>query len=224
MCKFNAEKYNKGTLQKSFCFPSKIYAIHHKHFSIKVSLIYNLIDDVPAQGIAQFCVLNYDDFVYFVGSQMQEQSSIRRLKVTKENSKWEEMAPMLIQHMYMGAAMFGNMIVEAGGEDDRKSVMNSAEIYDQSRNQWQAISSLNQKRFTHVLVTCEGSVYALGGSKEDICDFDNDDIDFDAISLSSVEKLSDVKWEMASCSTNVYSKRVIGCCDVQRKNLCNWWF
>ena len=188
--------------------PSKIFSIHRDHSSIKVSLICNLSDDVPhnfpdvpVQNISRFCVLNFKEFVYFVGGNMQHQSAVCRLDVSEENVEWEEIAPMLVQRQGMAASMFRNMIVVAGGRDDPNSILNSAEIYDVSQNQWQAISSLNQKRFRHMLVTCEDCVYALGGNNE-------------RVSLSSVEKLSDIngEWQVVKpMSTSRFAFAAVTC-------------
>ena len=172
----------------------KIFSIHKEDSAIKVSLIYNLDDDVPQnysdvplQKVLEFCIVKFNDFVYFLGKMlMQHQSLVWRLKVTQKNSKWEEMAPMLVPCHNASASVFRNKIVVAGGKDRQYSVMNSAEIYDVLQNQWQAICSLNQRRHVHVLVTCEDCVYALGG------------LSSDSVGLSSVEKLSDIdgKWQV----------------------------
>ena len=210
MLKTTIELLNKKVSE----FPSsKIFSIHEEDSIIKVSLIYNLFDDIaqnypdnPVENIFAFCVLNLDDFVYFLGctnprTQMGQKSIAWKLNVIEKNSKWKEMVPMLVQRHAMGASVFKNMIVVAGGRNNHHSIVNSAEVYDLSRNQWQMIPSLNKKRCEHVLVTCEDSIYALGG-----------DNDYDY--LPSVEKLRDIngKWQVVqSMSTPRSSFAAVTC-------------
>jgi len=61
----------------------------------------------------------------------------------------------------MGATVHGKHVVVAGG--NRQNTLNTAETYNFATDEWRIISPLNQKRQENELVSCEGSVYALGG-------------------------------------------------------------
>ena len=186
--------------EKTSAFPcSKIFSIGGESTASKVSLIYNLFDDVPQiypdvpqQEFEGACVLKIDDFVYCVGGCTTEtsipSSLVWRLNVIENNVNWEKISPMATQRCYFGASAFRNVIVVAGGRDNTKSYVDCAEVYHPSQNQWSVISSLNKVRCYNALVTCENCVYALGGCWNEFN------------SISSVEKLNDVdgKWEMVA--------------------------
>jgi len=63
----------------------------------------------------------------------------------------------------MGAALYGDVIVVAGGLDENDYPQSSVEVYQTSFNEWRTICSLNQKRSGHALVSCGRYLYALGG-------------------------------------------------------------
>ena len=84
---------------------------------------------------------------------------------------------------FLGAAVYGDFIVVAGGEDENKMLLASTEVYQATFNEWRTISPLKQQRTSHALVSCDGYLYAIGGWSGRNC-------------LSSVERLDDlkVKW------------------------------
>ena len=183
-------------LLKKNVLSSKIFSVGGRDNGSKLSLIYNHFDDIPRDypDVPQACygvsAITMDGFVYFICGRVAkipiEQSTVWRLNLTEEHLEWKKMAPMLVNRKWMGASIFKKMIAVAGGKNVQNSVVNSAEVYDALRNQWQAISPLNEERHDHVMVTCEDCVYALGGEGNNAC------------SLSSVEKLCgiDGKWQM----------------------------
>ena len=94
---------------------------------------------------------------------------------------WEQVASMNKKRYDMGAAVYEDVIVVAGGVDENYSLLASTEVYQPSFNEWRTISPLKQQRHAHALVSCDGHLYAIGG--------------WGGHNLSSVERLGDLKEE-----------------------------
>ena len=64
--------------------------------------------------------------------------------------------------------MFQNKLVVVGGADERKENQGTSEYYDDSSNKWSLlVAQLNHKRSGHAVVTHDGCLYAIGGSRND---------------------------------------------------------
>ena len=105
-----------------------------------------------------------------------------RLNSKKLILGWEQVASMDTKRYEMGAAVYGDVIVVAGGGDENSDVLTSTEVYQTSFNEWRTISSLKQRRSAHALASCNRYVYAIGGWAG-------------SNYLSSVERLGDLKGE-----------------------------
>ena len=95
--------------------------------------------------------------------------------------RWKQVASMNAKRYLMGASVYDDVIVVAGGCDENQKMLASAEVYLTSTDEWQTISPLNQKRAQHALVSCNGYLYAIGGEY--------------GKPLSSVERLGDLNEE-----------------------------
>ena len=94
---------------------------------------------------------------------------------------WRGNAPMKEERFNMGATVHEGLIVVAGGQKECDDLA-SVEVYNFPLDKWKTISSMNKRRSGHSLVSCQGSLYALGGILG---------------SDSSVERLRDLRgtWE-----------------------------
>ena len=108
--------------------------------------------------------------------------SVWRLNTKKLTSGWQQVAAMNVKRCAMGAAVYGDVIVVAGGIDENDYLIASTEVYQTSFNKWRTISPLKQQRHAHALVSCDGCLYAIGGWDDGNC-------------LFSVERLDDLKGE-----------------------------
>ena len=61
----------------------------------------------------------------------------------------------------MGAAVYGDVIVMAGGIDENQ--LESTAVYQPSFNKWQTTSPLKQQKEGHALVSCDEYLYVIGG-------------------------------------------------------------
>ena len=142
---------------------------------------------LPAK-FSNHCSLLLNDYIYCIGGDFENRrfSSVTdrvwKLNSRKQTSSWKQVASMNSKRCGMGAAVYGDVIVVAGGEDENDRLLASTEVYQTSFNEWRTISSLKQQRCGHALVSCHGYLYAIGG-----WDGHNH--------LSSVERLSDLKAE-----------------------------
>ena len=136
--------------------------------------------------------LGLNGYIYSIGgsseSDIEEDTEITnkvyRMGVNHSEMKWEEVCPLNKGRFAMGAAVFKDCLVVAGGVNDKNDFSQKEEYFIPTLNKWQQISKLNQKRIFNELVSSNGCLFALGG-------YDGDQ------SLSSMEKLSDLdgKWE-----------------------------
>ena len=159
--------------------------------SCKVNVVYDLSNetsenypDLP-ETIHGHCSLTLNDYIYCIGGcktiVAKGVNDVRRLNAKKQTSDWEQIASMNSKTYNMGAAVYRDVIVVAGGIKKFITAA-STEVYHPSIDEWQTISSLKQRRSGHALVSCDGCLYAIGGVG-------------DRNYLSSVERLSDLKGE-----------------------------
>ena len=160
--------------------------------SCKLSVVYDLANacsmhypDLPEQ-INNHCSLTLNGYIYCIGGFQTSKFMIGvndalRLNTKMQNSGWEQVASMNKKRYSMGAAVYGDVIVVAGGVDETYREVASTEVYQPSFNEWRTISPLKQQRYAHALVSCDGYLYAIGGWGD--------------YNLSSVERLGDLKGE-----------------------------
>ena len=134
--------------------------------------------------------LELNGYIYSIGGssnfEIKEDTEytnkVYRISINNSETKWEEVCPMNEEKYMMGAAVFKDRLVVAGGEKDETNASQKEEIYNPVLNKWQQISKLNQERMFNELVSCDGCLFSLGG---------NDDNQY----FSSMEKLSDLDGE-----------------------------
>ena len=85
--------------------------------------------------------------------------------------EFKEVAPMNeARHDAFGAAMNGKIYVAGGKQRDvtlpiGERVLESCEIYDPSKDEWQVMPSLNVPRYSASMVCFKGALYVVGGLK-----------------------------------------------------------
>ena len=129
-----------------------------------------------------------NDCIYCIGGdvkyvfQPKGVDCVWKLNSKEQTSEWEQVASMNVERCGMGAAVYDDTIVVAGGCDANYHLLASTEVYQTFCNEWRIISPLKQRKSGNALVSCNGFLYALGGWDGYRC-------------LSSVEKLGDLKGE-----------------------------
>ena len=128
-----------------------------------------------------------DDRIYCVGGAIESNDNkyeindkVWEMSLNEPDLKWNEVASMNDKREVMGAAIFKNCLVVAGGYDG-KSHLSSTEVFIPQLNVWQYITSMNQARSGNALVECKNKLYVIGG--------------WGGNYLSSVECISDLKAE-----------------------------
>ena len=123
------------------------------------------------EDIHSHCALKLNDFVYCIGGESgvafvsKILYGVRRIGLKEHNSEWSEIAPLNVKRCSMGAALFQNKIVVAGGKSQWLET-DSVEYYDALADNWTTIASLNHPRKNNALVACNGSLFALGGTTD----------------------------------------------------------
>ena len=179
---------------------SKVLSFGGGNCDTKVTVVYDLnsetslsYPDLP-EKLQGHCSLMLNDYIYCIGGDNKNRpysvrtNSVLRLNSKKQTSDWEQVAPMNKKRGFLGAAVYGDVIVVAGGEDENKILLVSTEVYQTSFNEWRIISALKQQRSSHALVSCDGYLYAIGGWSG-------------SNFLSSVERLDDLKGEWINTKT-----------------------
>ncbi|CAK8683097.1 unnamed protein product [Clavelina lepadiformis] len=117
-------------------------------------------------GRKSLCSVLLHGFVYVIGGNtltdegnFDPTDRVSRLNLNTEEFKWEEVAPMSIKRLVMGAAVLDGTIFVVGGTNDD----GSGEYYSPTFNKWTMMPSMKQRRYGHSLVACEGSLYSIGG-------------------------------------------------------------
>ena len=139
---------------------------------------------IPLSG---HITLLLDDRIYCVGGRIENNDDkikisdkVWEMSLNEPDSKWNEVVSMNNERHVMGAAIFKNCLVVAGGFNG-KSRLSSTEVFIPQLNVWQNITSMNQARSGNALVECKNKLYVIGG--------------WSGRYLSSVECISDLKAE-----------------------------
>ena len=121
------------------------------------------------------CIVAAGDCMYVLGGTpliWMGDCSYRRLEYVAKaerfdtvQSKWEEIADMQQERGFaFGVATQGKIFV-AGGKGRGNKQLQSCEVYNISRNEWQFIGLLNVPRLWGSMVCVNGTLYVLGGSQ-----------------------------------------------------------
>ena len=178
---------------------TKVIRFGGKGASQKVSVVYSCLNDEESRGFPDLnqelyshSALKTNDYVYLLGGKTKKKgtkdyhctSNVWQLHLKEKTLAWKQVANMQEKRSLMGAAVYRDTLVVAGGFDE-KSILASAEYYSYAFNEWKFVQPMNQCRGQTALVTCKGHLYALGGNDGKNC-------------LSSVERLESLKgvWEM----------------------------
>jgi len=123
-------------------------------------------------------VLKLNNRVYCIGgmSKAELKNNLYELNLSEPELSWKEMAPMLEDRSYFGAAVWKGCLVVNGSFNTKTK---TTEVYDVGLNRWNYIASSNTSRSGHELVAVDEILYAIGG-----------EVDIDRI--SSVERLDDL--------------------------------
>ena len=119
------------------------------------------------------CVVAAGDCMYVLGGEPFQESLRRGECVAKGErfdtiqNKWEEIADMQQERSCaFGVATQGKIFV-AGGRGRGNEQLKSCEVYNVSTNEWQFIGHLNVPRVWGSMVCVNGTLYVLGGTRND---------------------------------------------------------
>ena len=152
---------------------SKLLSVGGNNSPTKVFEVFNLFGeeksrfpDLPVKLKQHGCVVA-DNVIYCIGGCDSNEWKVVSRRVFQMNLKlrqlkWEEIAPMINDNCEMGATNFNGTLVVAGGSDGLESIPN-VQIYIKPLDEWKEISPLQQSRAGNILVSCDGSLYAIGG-------------------------------------------------------------
>ena len=134
------------------------------------------------------------DYVYHVGGDIinkqkcvfESTNKVYRLEINEQKIIFNEVSSMHAARMGLSAAVFPDTIVLTGGINKEQMFLQTSECYIPQFDEWKQIANLKMAKAYHVLVSCKGSLYNIGGMDEN------------GIS-SAVERLRGLKekWEFA---------------------------
>ena len=157
------------------------------HNGTKVVEIYNTKRELPSEfpdlpfSINRHASLILNKVVYCIGGGSKDNfitDKVRRLKLQDVALRWTEISPMNVKRRSMGAAVYQDLLLVAGGFDGN-TALDSVECYTPQWDEWKLISSLKQARSGCGVVACDDFLYTLGGCCDGNC-------------LSSVERLCEM--------------------------------
>ncbi|KAG0560275.1 hypothetical protein KC19_10G167700 [Ceratodon purpureus] len=80
---------------------------------------------------------------------------------------WSRGAPMPTSRSFFACAAVDNYIFVAGGHDNSKTALKSAEVYSLDTDQWAPLAPMNQERDESTGLCFEGNFYAVSGYSTD---------------------------------------------------------
>ena len=174
----------------------RVIGVGNGCYSKKVCDVYNLYGQAllnyPSlpQEIAKYCSLYHSNRVFCIGGDIatttttgsKPTSKVWKMNLKEKALQWTETAPMSMPRYEMGAAVYEDKLVVAGGNAGMDVALSSVEFYEVAKNKWKTISPMNLPRRGNALVACDGCLYTLGG-EENYC------------SVERLEKLKG-KWKL----------------------------
>ena len=145
-------------------------------------------------GLDCHCSLKLNDHIFTMGGNCSTRdddlknttNEVLKFNLKHNTTTWERVAPMNKKRYAMGASVYGDSLFVAGGADHKKQkVRASCEYYLPARDEWKPAPKLKKNSYGLALVSCDGCLYALGGS------------DINSNYFSSAEKLTslDGEWQ-----------------------------
>ena len=133
------------------------------------------------------CSMVLNNIIYVIGGLNSDDNTtnqVWKMDLKQKNLKWKQTASLSEFNCMMGATVYNDALIVAGGTNESTISLASSEIYWKPIDEWKTLSPLNQARYANELVSSDDGVFCLGGY-----DGENE--------LSSVEHLSDLKsqWE-----------------------------
>jgi len=116
------------------------------------------------------CVVAAGNCLYVLGGQHlqkygQEVATSERFDTVQ--NKWEEIADMQQERSFAFGVATQEKIFVAGGRGRGIGALKTCEVYSISTNEWQFIGSLNVPRLWGGMVCVNGTLYVLGGSRNE---------------------------------------------------------
>ena len=180
---------------------SQLISVGGRENPLKIRKIFNVFSsaksiypDLPCPAFDSKS-LELNGYIYSIGGSskfktvedmLDVTTKVYRLNINDSKMKWEEVCPLNEERFMMGATVFKDcLVVAGGGKTNGDEFPVNEEIYIPALNKWQQISKLNHERVFNELVSCNGYLFALGGNDGNRC-------------LSSMEKLSnlDGEWDV----------------------------
>ena len=136
---------------------SKLIGVGGFANSRKVMEIYNfcgsaksVYPDLPSAAFYSKS-LELNGYIYSIGGSSKSRitedteitNSVYRMNVNDSETKWEEVCPMNVGRFMMGAAVFKDCLLVAGGGNDKNNLSQKEEVFIPALNKWQQISKLN---------------------------------------------------------------------------------
>ena len=120
---------------------------------------------IPLSG---HITLLLNDRIYCVGGKINKNNNyeisdkVWKMTLNKPNLKWRKVASMNDIRYVMGAAIFKDCLVVAGGGDGQ-SELSSSEVFIPQLKAWKNITAMKQARWGNALVECKNKLYVIGG-------------------------------------------------------------
>uniref|UniRef100_A0A3Q3VM56 BTB domain-containing protein n=1 Tax=Mola mola TaxID=94237 RepID=A0A3Q3VM56_MOLML len=109
------------------------------------------------------CAVSENGLLYCIGGKTDDNKVINKMfAYNHKRSEWKEVASMKTPRSMFGAVIHNGKIVVAGGIND-EGLTASCEAYDFGTNKWSPFADFPQERSSVNLVSCGGTLYAVGG-------------------------------------------------------------
>ena len=118
---------------------------------------------------AYFCAVAVDSFIYVIGGNARRHSGPALKECARfdtEQGEWQKIAPLNEARRYAFGLCKNEKIFIAGGlnaDGYRSKLLNTCEVYNILRDEWQFIASLKRGRTLGSMVLVDETLYVLGG-------------------------------------------------------------
>jgi len=89
------------------------------------------------------------------------------LNLRNIDSGWYEVASMMCKIPDLRATVFQECIIVTGGYEFQQGHLNLVQMFITELNKWQKLPPMQVTRSGHGLVVCKGSLYAIGGKRDE---------------------------------------------------------
>ncbi|XP_016658814.1 ring canal kelch homolog [Acyrthosiphon pisum] len=160
----NSPRQNHSNVHKfllAMCDSSRMNQCYTSWYDPATKLLNKTTEMSMSYGLCGLALVK-EHFVFALGNNYNNSRSIEMLDLSSQSLQWKSTVNMLVDRNYFGVGVLNECIYAVGGLSG-VSILNSAEIFDVSIQEWRLLSSLSTERMDLGVGVLNNLLYVVGG-------------------------------------------------------------